>query len=75
MIIAQLARFGRETEICDGREGEGTRFEAFGPFVLGFVLEVHFEGFLGEEGEADFCGGGGRADAAGLGGFLALGFH
>ncbi len=66
MIIAQLARFGREAKVGDGGEGEGPGLEAFGPLVFGFVEEVDFEGFLLEVGEADFGGGGGCADAAGL---------
>lgn len=39
MVIAQLTRFCGETEVGDGREGEGSGLEAFGPFVFGFVLE------------------------------------
>lgn len=50
VIIAQLARFGREAQVGDGGEGEGPRFEAFGPLVFGFVEEVDFEGFLLEVG-------------------------
>lgn len=69
MVIRQLARFGREAEVGDGRQGDGPRFEAVRPFVLGFVLQRDRQGFLGEVGDADFGGDRGGADAAGLGGW------
>lgn len=67
VVIGQFARFRGKAEVGDGGEGEGARFEAFGPLVLGCVLEGDGEGFFGEVGEPDFRGGGGGADAASLG--------
>jgi hypothetical protein len=66
VVVVELARFGGEAEVGDGRRLVVCDFEAGRPFVLGLVLQVEFEGLVGEVGEAGFGGELGVADAAGL---------
>ena len=67
VIVVQLSRLGAKAQIGNGGQGQGARgFEAFCPFVFGFVEEIDFQrGFL-EVGETDFCRKGGSAEATGL---------
>lgn len=49
-VVRELTCFGAEAKVGDGRDGDGTRFEAEGPFLGGFVLEFEFKGLVLEVG-------------------------
>lgn len=55
MVVAQLARLGGETQVCDGGNGDvgvgGRQFEAVGPRVLRLVLQVQSQGLVLEVSE------------------------
>ncbi len=54
MIVVQLPRFGAEAKISHGRERDGARLEAKGPFVEVLVLEFYFQRLFCVVGESDF---------------------
>lgn len=57
MVVAELARFGGETQVCDCRDGDvlicGGQLETVGPCVLRLVLQVETEGLVLEIGETE----------------------
>lgn len=65
-VVAQLACFGAEAEVCDGRDFEIGDLEARRVFVLGLVLQLELEERVLEVGQARFGGDLGVADPAGL---------
>ena len=65
-VVAQLACFGAEAEVCDGRHFEVWDLEAQRVFVFGLVLQFELQRGVGEVGQARFGGDLGVADAAGL---------
>lgn len=66
VVVGELARLGGEAQVRDRRDLDVGDGEALGPSVLGLVLELELEGFLGEVGQARLRGDGGVADATGL---------
>ena len=72
MVVGELACFGGEAEVGDGRDFEVGYLEALRPFVFGLVLEFEAEELVLEVGQARFRGDLGVTDAAGLGRLLVV---
>lgn len=72
MVVAELTRLGRETQVCNGGDGNvrvgGGQLETIGPRVLGLVLQVQTEGLVLEVGEAELGGDRCIAETTSLGG-------
>lgn len=70
MVVAQLAGLGRETQVCDGGNGDvgilSGKTEALGPCVFGLVLQLQGQRLVLEVGKAGFGGDGGAAETTSL---------
>lgn len=66
MVVGELACFGGEAEVGDGRDFEVGYLEALRPFVGGLVLQFEAQVLVLEVGQARFGGDLGVADSAGL---------
>lgn len=71
VVVAELARLGRKTQVCDGGDGNvrvcGGQFETVGPCVLRLVLQVQTEGLVLEVGETELSWYGCVAETTSLG--------